>query len=105
MYSTPPKVLRLPKFPKLTEDNIRKGFLEDAQYEKLIGYCPDAWFRTLVEMGRTYGWRISELVNLKVRQVDILESLPDRSGWLTCSRFTISGFETEDHILLAGVPR
>jgi len=71
MYSTPPKVLRLPKFPKLTEDNIRQGFLEDAQYEKLIGYCPDAWFRTLVEMGRTYGWRISVLVNLKVRQVDI----------------------------------
>jgi integrase len=71
MYSTPPKVLRLPKFPKLTEDNIRKGFLEDAQYEKLIGYCPDAWFRTLVEMGRTYGWRISELTGLKVRQVDV----------------------------------
>jgi integrase len=71
MYSTPPKVLRLPKFPKLTENNIRKGFLEDAQYEKLIGYFPDVWFRTLVEMGRTYGWRISELINLRVRQVDI----------------------------------
>jgi hypothetical protein len=50
-YSTPPKVLRLPKFPKVAEDNVRKGFLEDAQYEKLIGYCPDVWFRTLVEMG------------------------------------------------------
>ena len=71
MYSTPPKVLRLPKFPKLAEDNVRKGFLEDAQYEKLIGYCPDVWFRTLVEMGRTYGWRISELINLKVKQVDV----------------------------------
>jgi integrase len=71
MYSTPPKVLRLPKFPKLAEDNVRKGFLEDAQYKKLIGYCPDVWFRSLVEMGRTYGWRISELINLKVKQVDI----------------------------------
>jgi superfamily II DNA or RNA helicase len=37
------------------------------------------------------------------KRIAILESLPDRSGWLTCSRFTISGFETEDHILLAGV--
>jgi integrase len=71
MYSTPPKVLRLPKFPKLTENNIRKGFLEDTQYEKLIGYFPDVWFKTLVEMGRTYGWRISELTNLKVCQVDV----------------------------------
>jgi integrase len=71
MYSTPPKVLRLPKFPKLAEDNVRKGFLEDAQYKKLIGYCPDFWFRSLIEMGRTYGWRISELINLKVKQVDI----------------------------------
>ncbi len=71
MYSTPPKVLRLPKFPKLAEDNVRKGFLEDAQYEKLIAYCPDLWFRALVEMGRTYGWRISELINLKVRQIDV----------------------------------
>lgn len=43
--------------------------------------------------------------NLKTsgKRIAILESLPDRSGWLTCSRFTISGFETEDHILLAGV--
>jgi integrase len=71
MYSTSPKVLRLPKFPKLAGDNVRKGFLEDAQYKKLIGYCPDVWFRSLVEMGRTYGWRISELINLKVKQVDI----------------------------------
>jgi integrase len=71
MYSTPPKVLRLPKFPKLPQDNVRKGFLEDAQYKKLIGYCPDVWFRTLVEMGRTYGWRISELINLRIKQVDV----------------------------------
>ncbi|MHB1936427.1 MAG: tyrosine-type recombinase/integrase [Acidobacteriaceae bacterium] len=71
MYATPPKVFRLPKFPKLTEDNIRTGFLEDAQYKKLISYCPDLWFRALVEMGRTYGWRISELISLKVEQVDI----------------------------------
>jgi superfamily II DNA or RNA helicase len=32
-----------------------------------------------------------------------LEALPVRSGWLVCSRFTLNGFETEDHILLGGV--
>lgn len=71
MFATPPKVFRLPRFPKLAEDNIRTGFLEDTQYKKLMAYCPDLWFQAIVEMGRTYGWRISELTNLKVGQVDV----------------------------------
>jgi integrase len=69
--STPPKVIRAPKFPKLAENNIRKGFLEDGQYQKLVEYCPDLWFRSLVECGRTYGWRISELLSMRVNQLDI----------------------------------
>jgi integrase len=69
--STPPKVIRAPKFPKLAEDNIRKGFLEDGHYRKLVEYCPELWFRSLVECGRTYGWRISELLNMRVSQVDV----------------------------------
>jgi integrase len=71
MYSTPPKVVRLPKFPKLTENNVRKGFLEDAQYQKLLESNSEIWFQTLVEMGRTYGWRISELTRLRVDQIDL----------------------------------
>jgi integrase len=71
MYATPPKVLRLPKFPKLMEDNVRKGFLEDSQYSKLLEANPELWFRALVEMGRTYGWRISELLGLRVGQIDL----------------------------------
>jgi len=35
--ATPPKVNRIPGFPRLAENNIRTGFLEDAQYEKLFG--------------------------------------------------------------------
>ena len=69
--STPPKVVRAPKFPKLSENNIRKGFLEDGQYRKLIEYCPELWFRSLVECGRTYSWRISELLTMRVNQVDV----------------------------------
>ena len=71
MYATPPKVMRLPKFPKLMENNVRKGFLEDAQYAKLIEASSDLWFRALVEMGRTYGWRISELLGLHTGQIDL----------------------------------
>jgi ERCC4-related helicase len=37
------------------------------------------------------------------KRIALLDSLPTRSGWLTCARFTLGGFETEDHILLAGV--
>lgn len=68
--ATPAKVLRIPAFPRLAEDNVRKGFLEDGQYQKLIESCPELWFRAIVECGRIYGWRISEVLNLKVDQVD-----------------------------------
>ena len=69
--ATPPKVVFVPAFPRLTENNIRKGFLEDAQYEKLLESCLELWFQTLVEMGATYGWRVGELLKFKVDQVDL----------------------------------
>jgi integrase len=72
LYSTPPKVNRVPKIPRLAENNIRKGFLEDGQFEKIIAHCPELWFRAIVEVGRTYGWRVGDLLQLRVRQVDLL---------------------------------
>jgi len=68
--STPPKVLRMPAFPHLKENNVRKGFLDDNQYRVLVDGA-ELWFRALVECGRTYGWRVSELLNLRVAQVDL----------------------------------
>jgi hypothetical protein len=70
--TTPPKVNRIPAFPRLAENNIRKGFLEDGQYEKLFGSCSENWFRAIVEVGRTYGWRVGELLNMRVKQIDLL---------------------------------
>ncbi|NYF88892.1 integrase [Edaphobacter lichenicola] len=70
--STPAKVLRMPHFPHLRENNVRKGFLEDSQYRKLVE-GQELWFRTIVECGRTYGWRISELLSMKVKQVDLMQ--------------------------------
>ena len=70
--STPPKVYRVPVFPRLAEDNIRKGFLDDRQYENLILACSELWFRALLELGRTYGWRVSELLGLQVKQIDLI---------------------------------
>ena len=35
----------------------------------------ELWFRALVECGRTYGWRVSELLNMRVAQVDIAQQV------------------------------
>jgi integrase len=70
--ATPAKVQRMPAFPHLKENNVRKGFLDDSQYRKLVEGT-ELWFRALVECGRTYGWRVSELLNLSVRQVDLAQ--------------------------------
>jgi integrase len=61
--------------PKLAENNVRKVFLEDGQYRKLVEYCPELWFRALVECGRTYGWRVSELLMMRVSQADVAQRL------------------------------
>jgi integrase len=65
------KVREVPIFPHLKENNVRKGYLEDGQYRKLVEYCPELWFRALVEVGRTYGWRVSELLSMRVSQIDL----------------------------------
>jgi integrase len=68
--STPPKVMRVPRFPHLAENNVRTGFLEDSQYDKLIEGA-ELWCRALVECGRSYGWRVQELLSMRVSQVDV----------------------------------
>jgi integrase len=72
LRATPPKVNRIPGFPRLAEDNVRKGFLDDKQYEKLSASCFQTWLLAIVEVGRTYGWRVGELLNMRVKQIDLL---------------------------------
>ncbi len=61
-----------PKFPRLKEDNVRKGFLSDEQYTKLAAECAKEglWLRTLLEIGANYGLRRGEMLSLRVEQVD-----------------------------------
>jgi integrase len=70
--ATPAKVLRMPAFPHLREDNIRQGFLEDGEYTKLVEHSPGLWFRAMLEVGRIYGWRSNELKTMRVKQVDLI---------------------------------
>jgi integrase len=71
---TPPLVYSVPHFAMFSEkDNVRKGFIEDHQFDCL---CEEAakdglWMRLLVELAYTYGWRRGELMQLRVRHVDL----------------------------------
>ena len=68
------KVFAAPSFPRLEERNIRKGFLEDTQYQALAKACSGVglWMRALFEVGYNFGWRIGELMGLRVRQIDLI---------------------------------
>ena len=71
--ATPPKANRVPAIPRLKENNVRKGFLSDDQFERLADACSQegVWLRAMLEVGYTFGWRVSEVKRLRVRQVDL----------------------------------
>jgi integrase len=66
---TPPKVQVVPYIPMLKEANVRQGFVEDVEFSRLAAEASELWLRAFLELGFTYGWRRSELVGLRVRQV------------------------------------
>ena len=68
---TPPRLPRVPKFPHLRENNVRKGFVTWEQFEALCTAAGDLWLRTMLELGFTYGWREGEMLGLRCRQVDL----------------------------------
>jgi integrase len=71
LRSTPPKVRVVPYIPLLKEDNVRRGFIEDGDFSKLAGENSELWLRTFLEIAFTYGWRKSELLGLRVRQINM----------------------------------
>ena len=71
---TPPKLHRVPKFPeKLKEPKPRQGFLTDEQYDGLQANCKHPWLRELLAVAYTFGFRKSELLGLRIHQVDMIE--------------------------------
>ncbi len=69
------KLFSVPFVEIIPENNTRTGFLQDSDYAALAESClkhGGPWMRALLEMGYCYGWRKSELVNLRVSQVDLL---------------------------------
>ena len=62
-----------PYFPHLEERNVRKGFLDNAQHTALANECSTKglWLRAMFEVGSNFGWRVDELLKMRVRQVDL----------------------------------
>ncbi len=70
--ATPPLVDRVPRIHMLTESNVRTGFVEQADFDRLCAATSELWLRTFLELGFTYGWRRGELLGLRVKNVDLL---------------------------------
>jgi integrase len=70
---TPPRITVVPYIPLLTENNARRGFVEDRDFARLTAATNEPWLLAFLELAYTYGWRRGELLGLRVRQVDLLE--------------------------------
>jgi len=64
------KVLRVPYFPTIQVDNVRTGFFERADFERVRAELPD-YLQPMVTLAYWTGWRRDELLNLEWRQVDL----------------------------------
>lgn len=63
---------KAPNFPHLKEAAPRSGFVEQADYDKLKSKARPLWLRGMLATAYAFGFRKSELLNLRVKQVDLL---------------------------------
>ena len=102
---TPVMVDRVPAFPaRLQESKPRQGFVTGEQYTRLASRAKQLWLRTFIACAYTFGFRVGELLNLRVAQIDLAEQ------WITLERGTTKNGEArrvkmtaEVHHLLAAL--
>lgn len=66
----PPLVARVPKIEKLKENNVRTGFLEREQYERVLEAMP-AELKPILTFGYYTGCRKAEMLGLRWEQADL----------------------------------
>jgi integrase len=71
--STPRRIREVPNFPHLKESAPRSGFVEEAQYRQLMKHARELWLRALLAAAYSFGFRTGELLDLRVRQIDLLD--------------------------------
>jgi len=67
------RIQQVPAFPRLKESAPRSGFIEEPQYRELVKHARVLWLRALLTTAYSFGFRKGELLNLRVKQVNILE--------------------------------
>ena len=67
---TPPKVDRVPHIPMLKENNVRKGFFEDSEFQALRAVLP-TYLQGFVTLAYKTGLRVSEIEGLVWTQIDL----------------------------------
>ena len=79
---TPPKVLNVPHFPMVQENNVRTGFLEDEKYTQLLKELPQE-LKALFAVAYATGVRKGELCAIRWDQVDFAEGFITLEGQAT----------------------
>jgi integrase len=69
LTADPPVVARMPHIPRLSEDNVREGFLDLDGYRRLLAELP-AHLRPLFVVGYHTGVRLGELKKIQWQQLD-----------------------------------
>ncbi len=64
------KIVSKPYIPMLTERNVRIGFFEYEEFLAVREALP-SFLRSVVTFGYYTGWRVTEVLNLQGRQVDL----------------------------------
>lgn len=70
--SKPRKVFEVPNFSMLDENAARSCFVTDEQYEQLCHNCREPWMRAMIAAAYSFGFRLSELLDMKTQQIDLL---------------------------------
>jgi integrase len=70
---TPPKVFSVPYIQMFRENNARQGFIEETAFGRMSeeARLDGLWLRAFLEVAYSYGWRRGELLDLRVRHVDL----------------------------------
>src|SRR5487761_1520384 len=71
-HASPRKVHEVPSFTMLKENDPRSGFVTYEEYAELCRNCRETWMRALIGAAFNFGFRVNELLTLRVRQVDLL---------------------------------